>query len=130
MDTPYFQQVLLVGMGGFVGSSARFVASGLANRLLPFGMFPLGTFMVNVVGCLAIGFVGGLVEVRQWLAPGQRLFLIVGMLGGFTTFSTFAYEALSLADASGVARAGLYVTSQVILGLLAAWIGYLGAQAL
>ena len=130
MDSSYLGRVLLVGLGGFVGSSARFVASGLVHRMFPLSTFPIGTFAVNVAGCLAIGFLGGLLELRQMLGPAQRLFLLLGVLGGFTTFSTFAYETLSLAHASEVMKAALNVAGQVLLGLLAAWAGYLGAQTL
>ncbi len=86
--------------------------------------------MVNVIGCLAIGFVAGLLELREILTPSQRLFLLVGVLGGFTTFSAFAYETLNLMQASDIARAIANVAAQVILGLLAAWLGYLTAQSL
>ncbi|MEM7351082.1 MAG: fluoride efflux transporter CrcB [Acidobacteriota bacterium] len=130
MDTSYFGRVLLVGLGGFVGSSARFMVSGLVHRLLPHSAFPLGTLTVNVVGCLVIGFLGGLMELRQILGPAQRLFLLVGVLGGFTTFSSFAYETLDLIHATQAARAGLNIAAQVLLGLGAAWVGYAGAQTL
>ncbi|MCP3962875.1 MAG: fluoride efflux transporter CrcB [bacterium] len=123
-------RVLLVGLGGFVGSSARFVLSGLVHRALPLSVFPIGTFAVNVLGCLVIGFLGGLMELRQVLGPAQRLFVLIGILGGFTTFSTFAFETLSLAHASDFARAAGNVAGQVLLGLTAAWVGYLAAQYL
>lgn len=128
MHESYLGRVLLVGMGGFVGSGARYVASGLVHRLLPLSTFPVGTFAVNVAGCLAIGFLGGLMELRQVLGPAQRLFLLIGVLGGFTTFSTFAWETLSLAHGSEVARAALNAAGQVALGMVAAWLGYVGAQ--
>ncbi len=128
MHESYLGRVVLVGLGGFVGSSARFVASGLVHRWLPLSTFPIGTVAVNVAGCLAIGFLGGLMELRQVLGPAQRLFLLIGVLGGFTTFSTFAWETLSLAHASEVARAAANVVGQVVLGLAAAWLGYVGAQ--
>lgn len=126
----YLGQILLVGLGGFVGSGARFALSGLVHRWISGGGFPYGTLTVNVIGCLVIGFLGGAMEMRQVLGPSQRMFLLIGVLGGFTTFSTFAYETLSLAHASELARAGVNVFAHVILGLVAAWLGYTLSQNL
>ncbi len=118
------------GYGGFIGSAGRFALSGLVQRWFPLSVFPYGTLAVNVIGCLAIGFIGGLLEQRQILTPSQRLFLLVGVLGGFTTFSAFAYETLNLLHASDFARAIANVVAQVVFGLTVAWIGYLTAQHL
>jgi CrcB protein len=118
----------MVGTGGFIGSSLRFLIGGWAQRLAPFSDFPIGTLLVNVSGCLLIGFLGGLAELRQVLDPGQRLFLLVGVLGGFTTFSTFAFESLSLAQDSEFLKAFLNTVLQVTLGFTAAWLGYSGAR--
>lgn len=130
MHKYYLGQVLIVGLGGFVGSSARFVVAGLVQRLFASGTFPFGTLAVNIVGCLFIGFFGGLMETRQILGPAQRLFLLVGVLGGFTTFSTFAYETLSLTQGMDFMKAAANVVGQVVLGMTAAWCGYVGAQYL
>jgi CrcB protein len=130
MRDSYLGQLLLVGMGGFLGAAGRFAVSGLAHRLGAPDDFPWGTLTVNVLGCLAIGFLAGLMELRQLVGPSQRLFLLIGALGGFTTFSTFAYETLGLLHASEMARALGNVAAHVVLGLAAAWIGYVGAQAL
>lgn len=124
------RQVLLVGLGGFVGSALRFLLGGWVHRLTPGSTFPYGTLTVNVAGCLVIGFLGGMLELRQAVGPGERLFLIVGVLGGFTTFSSFAYETLGLAHGGDLLRAGANVTAQVVLGLTAAWLGYAAAQLL
>lgn len=126
----YWGQVFIVGLGGFIGSAGRFALSGLVQRWFPLSTFPYGTLAVNVIGCLAIGFIGGIFEQRQILTPLLRLFLLVGVLGGFTTFSAFAYEMLNLLQASDFARAIANVIAQVAFGLTAAWIGYFTAQHL
>ena len=120
--------VLWVGFGGFVGSSLRFLISGWVHRLPGTGAFPYGTLAVNVAGCLAIGLLGGLAEHRQVFSPAARLFLMIGVLGGFTTFSTFAFETIALAHASDVARLFANIFLQVVLGLSAAWLGYVIAR--
>ena len=130
MDRSYLAQMLLVGAGGFVGSVARFTLSGFVQRMAPASSFPFGTLAVNVAGCLAIGFLGGMLEIRQMLTPTTRLFVMIGLLGGFTTFSTFAYETLGLAHGAELGRALLNAVAQLVLGLGAAWLGYVGAQSL
>jgi CrcB protein len=130
MQESYLGQVMLVGIGGFVGSVARFMASGLAHRLSPATTLPIGTLVVNVAGCLLIGVLGGLVDVRQALAPAYRLFLMIGVLGGFTTFSTFSFETLQLAQQGDLWRAFANVALQVVLGLAAAWLGFVSVRFL
>jgi len=130
VDRSYWGQLLWVGLGGFVGSAARFAVGGLVHRLAPMSTFPWGTLAVNVSGCLAIGFLSGLLEIRQLLGPSWRLFLMIGVLGGFTTFSSFAFETLGLLHASDMGRAVLNAAAQLVFGLAAAWVGYLGAQSL
>jgi CrcB protein len=120
--------VLWVGFGGFVGSSLRFLISGWVHRLPGTGSFPYGTLVVNVVGCLVLGLIGGWAEHRQMLPPAARLFVLIGVLGGFTTFSTFAYETLALATASDAARAFTNIALQLVLGLGAAWVGFSAAR--
>jgi CrcB protein len=117
-------QLLLVGAGGFVGSALRYVTSGLAQRILPAAMFPVGTLVVNVLGCFLIGYGNGLASVRQMFSPNARVFLFIGLLGGFTTFSTFGYETLTLARDSQEMRALVNVGLSVVLGLAAVWFGY------
>lgn len=121
-------QSLWVGVGGFVGAGLRFVVSGWVYQLVPNAGFPWGTLVVNVVGCLVLGLLGGLAEVRGVLSAATRLFLFIGVLGGFTTFSTLAYETVVLADGSQMVRAGTNVMAHVVLGLGAAWIGFHGAR--
>jgi len=126
----YFMQIMIVGAGGFVGSALRFVVSGWTQRLVATGGFPYGTLVVNVLGCLLIGLLGGLAEYRQVLEPGQRLFLMIGILGGFTTFSTFAFETLSLAQDAELLKALANTALQVVLGFAAAFVGMVVARSL
>lgn len=121
---------MIVGVGGFIGSALRFVVSGWAQRIVGATVFPVGTLVVNVLGCLALGYLGGVAEYRQVLEPGQRLFLMVGILGGFTTFSTFAFESVSLLQDAEVARALVNTLLQVLLGFAAAFGGYVLARAI
>lgn len=115
---------LLVGAGGFAGSVLRWACSGLVYRAVPAARIPWGTLAVNVLGCLAIGLLAGLVETRQAFGPRARLFLMVGLLGGFTTFSTFGYEANRLIEGGERAGAAAYVALHVVVGLAAVWLGY------
>ena len=115
---------LLVGAGGFMGSVLRFLIAGWVQNALPRTTFPYGTLAVNVSGCLAIGVLAGLFELRQLFGLEVRLFLVIGVLGGYTTFSSFAYETLVLARDAEMARALANVALQTVLGLAAAWIGY------
>jgi CrcB protein len=88
-------RVLLVGIGGFVGSVLRYWLSGVAQAAAPGSSFPVGTLVVNVVGCVAIGVLSELAEARGFLTPERRALLVVGLLGGFTTFSAFANESVN-----------------------------------
>jgi CrcB protein len=113
---------LVVGVGSFLGGVARYLLAGVAQRLAG-PSFPAGTLTVNVVGCLFIGAVLHLVEDRSMLDPRARLFLGVGVLGGFTTFSAFGYETMELLRGGGLRLAFLNVAANVVLGLAAVWLG-------
>ena len=117
------KELLFVGAGGFVGSVLRYLVGGAAQRLAPTLSFPLGTFTVNVVGCLAIGLLSGLAETRDLIGPQARLFLTVGLLGGFTTFSAFGYETVVLARDAERLYALVNVAASVTVGLGAIWVG-------
>jgi CrcB protein len=118
------QTALWVGCGGFAGSILRYGLSGLVQRQLPLSTFPYGTLAVNLTGCLLIGWIAGLAETRQILGPGARAFVLVGVLGSFTTFSTFGYETLALVRESEHARAAANVLAHVSVGLVAVWLGH------
>lgn len=117
-------QLLWVGSGGFAGAVGRYLVSGWVHRLLPAAQFPWGTVAVNVAGCGLIGLLAGLVDLRQVLAPEARLFLLIGCLGSFTTFSTFGYETLALAREAEILKAAGNVGLQLGAGLAAVWLGY------
>jgi CrcB protein len=125
MHGTFAGQILLVGMGGFIGSSLRYALSIGVQRTVPTSFFPYGTMTVNVVGCLCIGLLAGLIEARQSLDPGLVLFLMFGILGGFTTFSTYALESLVLAESGMLLKALANTVLQVVVGLFAAWVGLL-----
>jgi CrcB protein len=115
---------LAIGSGGFLGALARFGISGLVHRQLPQTTFPVGTLAVNLLGCLAIGVLAGLAESRQLFGPEVRLFALIGLLGGFTTFSTFGYETFAMIRDNESIRALANVGVHVILGIALIWLGY------
>jgi CrcB protein len=112
----------LVFVGGGIGSVCRYVMATALQRSA-IGPFPVGTFWVNLVGCFAIGLAGALGLERAAISPQARTFLMVGILGGFTTFSSFAWETLGLLSVRDVLRASLYVGGSVFLGLMGAFLG-------
>lgn len=114
----------VVGSGGFIGALARYGLSGLVHRQVPLAAFPYGTLVVNLLGCLLIGVLAGLADSRQLFGPEFRLFALIGVLGGFTTFSTFGYETLALVRDAEYLRAVTNVSVHVILGLALVWLGY------
>lgn len=117
-----------VGAGGFIGAVARWTLSGAITRA--FGAsFPFGTLSVNLVGSLLIGVLMGLVEYRGAFSAAERQFLIIGALGGFTTFSTFSHETLALVRNGQHALATLNVVGNIGLCLLATAAGWLLAKA-
>ena len=118
------QQALLVGAGGFFGSMLRFAVSGFVLRNFPFSGFPYGTLAVNIAGCMGIGLLSGLAESRQIISPETRLFLVIGLLGGFTTFSTFAYEGFEMLRDGELPKMIANVAAQVIVGCCAVWVGH------
>jgi fluoride exporter len=116
-------RVILVGVGGFVGSVLRYWMSGLAHSAAPTTAFPIGTLAVNVVGCLAIGVISELAEARGFLTPDMRALLVVGLLGGFTTFSAFANESVNAVRDGAHAIALANVLLSVGVCLIAVWAG-------
>lgn len=122
--------IWMVGLGGAVGSIGRYAVGQWAERMWPAAALPVGTLIVNVVGCFLIGLVAAGVELRDILNPEWRALLIVGVLGGFTTFSTFAHESLTLGRDDQTAWALGNILASVALGLLAVWLGMTLGRAL
>lgn len=116
--------MLLVAAGGAVGSVGRYLLSGWALHHTAAWRFPLGTFLVNVVGCLFVGILAGLVEQYELFSSDTRLFLFTGIAGGFTTFSAFSLEAFHLLRRGEALIAGGYIASSFIVGLLLLWGGF------
>lgn len=115
---------LLVGIGGFIGSIARYAVSLFFSKIVKLD-FPYGTFVVNIVGCLLIGIFFGMSEKQNWLNENWRIFLTIGLCGGFTTFSSFAFENLSMLQNHNYSGFFLYTAGSVLLGLMAVWVGLL-----
>ena len=114
--------MLLVALGGALGAVARYTLSGLVHRIAsPF--FPWGTLVVNLAGCALFGAIAGVAESRGAVGPEARAFLLIGVLGGFTTFSSFAFETVELLRAGNAAAAAGNVAGQVVLGLGGFWGG-------
>jgi fluoride exporter len=118
------KQILLIGFGGFVGSVARYYVSKL-NLLVDLFSIPLGTLLVNVAGSFILGFLTGIAVKSPLLTVEWRLFLMVGVCGGFTTFSTFANENLAMLHNGEFFTILLYTSLSIILGFSAVFFGYI-----
>jgi CrcB protein len=122
-------QVILIAAGGALGSVCRYLLATAVQRYSsPF--FPYGTFAVNVLGCLLFGVIIGAARQRFVLGPSERAFLLIGILGGFTTFSTFTYETFALLQDGEFVRAFANAAGQLVCGLVALWAGYAAVAAL
>ncbi|MDX9765799.1 MAG: fluoride efflux transporter CrcB [Ectothiorhodospiraceae bacterium] len=122
-------QWLAIAAGGAVGSALRFWMSSGVYALTGRG-FPWGTLAVNVLGSLLIGFLSVLLIERLNLDPVWRAAVLIGLLGGFTTFSTFSLETLNLIEQGALLRAAVNAVSSVLLCLVAAWVGLILARQL
>jgi CrcB protein len=113
-----FKMFLITGAGGFWGSGLRYLAQRLIADYLPFS-FPFGTLIVNVLGSLLIGIIFAIGDKTKVLTPEIRIFLAVGLCGGFTTFSTFSLDSYGLIKGGEYLYLSMYVISSVILSILA-----------
>ncbi len=123
------QKFLLIGFGGFIGAIARYVISGVPHRFLN-GSFPYGTLLVNVLGCFIIGTLMFLVEDRRMIETEARLFIFTGILGSFTTFSTFGFETYALLRESQYVSAIANIGTNLIVGIFAVAAGWIMMKSL
>jgi len=115
--------LLAIALGGAIGSVARYLLSTFVLRVSG-TLFPLGTFIVNLIGCLVFGVIAGATTQRVQISPTVRLFLLTGILGGFTTFSSYAFESFVLVRDGQFLWATINVVGQVVAGLVGLWMGY------
>jgi len=111
------KQLLLVFLGGGAGSVLRYYISKNLNTYIQH--FFLGTFVVNIIGCLLIGLILGLSLKSNYISPNQTLLLSTGFCGGFTTFSTFAFEKHSLLQTNELMHFSIYTLTSIIVGVIA-----------
>jgi len=116
-------KIMLIFIGSGAGGVLRYAVSGWTQRLAN-GSFPIGTLLVNITGCLLIGFLTAALSGRVLLREEYRVALLIGLLGGYTTFSTFGLETFTLANDGQAWRALLNIGASIVLGLAGVWIGY------
>lgn len=116
--------ILIVGIGGFIGASSRYFIGGLIQDVFFKYHLPFGTIAVNIIGCLIIGILAGISDTKELFSDSLRLLLFVGILGGFTTFSAFGLETLNLINKGLIFHAFGNVLISVVLALLAVWFGH------
>lgn len=116
-------KMLLIGVGGFIGSVLRYLLSGYVQQATKSVEFPYGTLAVNLIGCLIIGFLSQLADTRGVFTAESRAFVFIGALGGFTTFSTFGNESMNLLRDGENVFALVNVGAHIAFGLGAVWLG-------
>jgi fluoride exporter len=116
------KSLMIVGLGGFIGTAGRFLISRYFQVHYTTS-FPWSTFLINIIGCLLIGIIYGISEKGDLLSAEIRLFLVVGICGGFTTFSTFSNDAFLLLRQQELLPFALYTSLSLLLGLFAVYAG-------
>ena len=119
-----------IGLGGFVGAVLRYLVSGWVQDRSGSIAIPFGTAAVNLSGCFIIGILTFLVESRSYFSVETRAFVLIGLLGSFTTFSTFGSETLMLIRSGRMDMAALYAGGQVVVGVMMVWLGRLLAAGI
>ncbi len=117
------KEILFVGLGSFVGGALRYILSGVFSRVGREWAFPIGIMVVNVLGCFLIGVLYGYFKSKATTDPVLPLLLMTGVLGGFTTFSTFSFETVQLLQQNEWLKAALYVVGSVGVGVVACYLG-------
>lgn len=130
LESRILRTLFLIGTGGFIGSILRYLVSGYAQQLSKSIQFPFGTLAVNILGCALVGFLAELADQRGAITGETRAFLIVGILGGFTTFSAFGNETMNLLRDGELWLAFGNIIGHIVLGLGAVWLGYSTAYLL
>ena len=120
---------LLIGFGGAIGAVGRYLLQGLVYQFTG-ATFPYGTLVVNILGCFLIGLIMELSADRFLIDAQLRVFITIGVLGGFTTFSSFGYETFALLRDGELVRASFNVIGSVMAGLAAVWLGFVTAHIL
>lgn len=116
--------LIIVGLGGAIGTMLRYLLNSLIYFLLDAPLYPYGTLVINILGCFFIGLLASLAESRVALTAEIRTFIQIGILGGFTTFSTFGYETFTLLRDGQFLLGISNVLLQIMVGLFAVWMGY------
>jgi len=122
-------KIVLIGIAGLLGTLARYALSGWGDRWWG-GTFPFGTVLVNAVGCLAIGFLFHVTEEKYLIDPAWRAAVLVGFLGGFTTFSSYAVQSFNLFRDNEVLAASANILVSNVGGLILVWVGYVLARTI
>jgi fluoride exporter len=125
----FMYKIFLIAIAGSVGTLARYWLSGWADQRWS-GTFPIGTVIVNALGCLTIGFLFHATEEKYLIDPAVRSAVLVGFLGGFTTFSSFAVQSFNLLRDGEIFLAGINVLVSNVAGLLLVWVGYAVSRTL
>lgn len=123
-------RILMVGLGGFIGSILRYAISGYVQDISRSISFPWGTIVVNITGCFVIGFLSQMADSRGLFSSDTRAFVFIGILGGFTTFSTFGSETMNLFRSGQNLFALANITAHVALCLAAVWFGRVLAHSI
>ena len=117
------REILIVGVGSFVGGALRYILSVGLSKLGRLWAFPIGIMVINILGCFLIGVLYGYFKSKATTDPVLPLLLMTGVLGGFTTFSTFSFETVQLLQQNEWLKAALYVVGSVGLGVVACYLG-------
>jgi fluoride exporter len=118
-----YVNLILIAIGGALGSVARYLFSTFVLRATG-SLFPAGTFAVNAVGCFTFGVIAGAAEQRVAIPPEMRAFLLIGVLGGFTTFSSYAFESFTLIRDGQLLWASVNLAGQVVIGVIGVAVGF------
>lgn len=123
------EKYLFIGLGGFLGSIARYGLTTVV-QMKSASLFPYGTLLVNIIGCFCIGLFITLFQEKVVVGQNFRIFIVIGILGGFTTFSSFSYDTFALMKAGNYLEAGWNTAGNLFGCLFATWAGYIVGESL